>query len=143
MLVTGGADGCVHGLKLRTGERLWSYQFATGVINPSPIVDGNLVYISHGEENPEGGTIGRVTCLDASQIDPKTSSPKVVWENKKLAKRFGLATAALADGRLYVPDDASELVCFNAKNGKVLWKQKYGTVSRGAPLIAGGQALRL
>jgi outer membrane protein assembly factor BamB len=139
MLITGGADGAVHGLKVRTGERLWSYHFATGVVNPSPIVDGNLVYISHGEENPEGGTIGRVSCLDASKVDPKTKTPKVVWENRKLAKRFGLASAALADGRLYAPDDASELVCFNAKTGKVLWKQKYGTISRGAPLIAGGK----
>jgi outer membrane protein assembly factor BamB len=139
MLISGGADGCIHGLKLRTGERLWSYHFSAGVVNPSPVVDGNLVYISHGEENPEGGPIGRVVCLDASKVDPKTKKPAVVWENKKLAKRFGLASPALADGRLYVPDDASELACFNAKTGKLLWRQKYGTVSRGAPLIADGK----
>lgn len=138
-LITGGGDGAVHGFKLRTGERLWSYPFSAGVVNPSPVVDGNLVYISHGEENPEGGAIGRVICLDASQVDPKTLQPKLVWENKKLAKRFGLSSPALADGRLYMPDDASELHCFDAKTGKVLWRQKYGTVSRGAPLIADGK----
>ncbi|MGL6075852.1 MAG: PQQ-binding-like beta-propeller repeat protein [Fimbriiglobus sp.] len=139
VLISGAADGCIHGLKLRTGERLWSYHFSAGVVNPSPVVDGNLVYISHGEENPDGGPIGRVVCLDASKIDPKTKKPAVVWENKKLAKRFGLASPALAEGRLYIPEDASELSCFNAKTGKLLWRQKYGTVSRGAPLIADGK----
>ena len=139
LLISGGADGCVHALKLRTGERVWSYQFSAGVINPSPVVSGNLVYISHGEENPEGGSIGRVICLDASKVDAKTKKPALVWENKKLSRRFGLASPALADGRLDCPDDASELTCFSAKSGKVLWRQKYGTVSRGAPLIADGK----
>ena len=134
--VTGGADGYVHGFKVRTGERLWSYEFSAGVVNPSPVVAGNLVYIGHGEENPEGGPIGRVICLDVGQVDPKTREPKLVWEQKGLAKRFGLASPALADGRLYMADDASELYCFDAKTGKVLWREKYGTVSRGAPLIA-------
>ena len=139
ILITGGADGCVHAMKVRTGERVWSHHFSAGVVNPSIVVDGNLVFACHGEENPEGGPIGRAVCLDASKVDPKTKKPMLVWENKKLSKRFGLASPALADGRLYVPDDASELVCFQAKTGKVLWRTKYGTVSRGAPLIADGK----
>ena len=137
LLISGAADGCIHALKVRTGERVWSHHFSAGVVNPSPVVDGSLVYICHGEENPEGGSIGRVVCLDASQVTNK--KPKVVWDNKRLAKRFGLASPAIADGRLYVPDDASELVCFNAKDGKELWREKYGTVARGAPLIADGK----
>ena len=138
-LITGGADGYVHGFKVRTGERLWSYRFSAGVVNPSPVVDGNLVYITHGEENPEGGAIGGVVCLDASKVDAKTKVPAKVWENKRLAKRFGLASPALHEGRLYAIDDAAEIVCFEAKTGKVLWRTRYGTVSRGAPLIADGK----
>lgn len=138
-LITGGADGYVHGFKVRTGERLWSYRFSAGVVNPSPVVDGNLVYITHGEENPEGGTIGGVVCLDVSKVDAKNLTPVKVWENKRLAKRFGLASPALHEGRLYAIDDAAEMVCFEAKTGKVLWRTRYGTVSRGAPLIADGK----
>ncbi|MFO0847905.1 MAG: PQQ-binding-like beta-propeller repeat protein [Gemmataceae bacterium] len=137
LLVTGGADGCVHALKVRTGERVWSHHFSAGVVNPSPVVSGNLVYISHGEENPEGGPIGRVVCLDASQVTNK--KPKLVWENKRLGKRFGLASPAIADGRLYLPEDSSKLNCFDAKTGKRLWEVTYGTVSRGAPLVADGK----
>lgn len=136
LLITGGGDGGVHALKVRNGQLAWSYMFSAGVVNPSPVLDGTRVYISHGEENPEGGPIGRVICLDAGQVDPKTKKPKLVWEVKNLSKRFGLASGAIADGIYYVPDDSSELVAFDAANGNVLWRHKYGTFSRGAPLIA-------
>lgn len=135
LLISGGGDGYLHAFKIRTGEHLWSYRFAAGVVNGSPLVDGNLVYCHHGEENPEGGPIGRIICVDASQIDPKTKKPKLVWEFIK-GKRFGLASAALADGRLYIPDDSGELFCFDAKKGKLLWTFRYGSEVRGAPLVA-------
>jgi outer membrane protein assembly factor BamB len=138
LLISGGADGHLHAFKVRTGERVWSYRFSAGIINGSPIIDGNLVYCHHGEENPEGGPIGRVICVDASQIDPKTKAPKLVWEFNK-AKRFGLASGAISEGRLYLPDDSGELFCFDAKKGKVLWSERYGTEVRGAPLIADGK----
>ncbi|MDB5311470.1 MAG: afsK 2 [Gemmataceae bacterium] len=138
VLVSGGADGYLSAYKVRTGERLWSYKFSAGVVNGSPLVSGNLVYCHHGEENPEGGPIGRLICVDASQVDPKTKTPKLVWEYRK-ANRFGLASGALADGRLYIPDDSGELFCFSAKAGKLLWKFRYGTEVRGAPLIADGK----
>jgi outer membrane protein assembly factor BamB len=134
VLIAGGSDGALNAFKVRTGEKLWTYPFAAGAVNPAPVVDGNLVYGAHGEENPEGGAIGRVVCVDASQV--KAGKPKLVWEYRR-ANRFGLSHPALADGRLYVPDDGAELFCFNAKTGKLLWRYKYGTVSRGAPLING------
>jgi outer membrane protein assembly factor BamB len=149
LFITGGADGGLHALKVRTGEVVWSRIFGQGVINGSPIVSGNLVYCNHGEENPEGGPIGRVICVDGSQVDPATKEPKIVWDsyNRKykanrgqvLAERFGLASAALADGLLYVPSDSGELHCFRAKDGELLWKYRYGTEVRGAPLVADGK----
>jgi len=136
LLISGGADGVLHAMKVRTGEMVWSYHFASGCINPSPVVDGNFVYCCHGEPNPEGGGEGRVICLDASELTNK--KPKLVWQYKR-ANRFGLGSPALHAGKLYVPDDGGELFCFDAKKGKVLWKYKYGTVARGAPLIADGR----
>jgi outer membrane protein assembly factor BamB len=136
LLVTGGADGCLHALKVRTGERVWSAHLSTGVINPSPVIDGNFVYVCHGEENPGGGSLGRVTCFDMSQVT--AGKPKVVWDNKNLSRRFGLASPAIADGKLYIPEDGGELYCFDAKTGKQKWKYKYGTVARGAPLVCNG-----
>ncbi len=138
LMITGGADGGVHAFQVRTGKRVWSYTIARGVINPSPVVNGDYVYISHGEENPEGGTagLGRVVCLDAGNI--RAGKPDLVWDFRK-GIRFGLASLAFADGLLYVPDDGAKLYCFDGKTGKNLWKYSYGTVSRGAPLIADGK----
>ena len=133
LMVAGGADGYVHAFKVRTGERVWSYQFSDGVVNPSPVVDGNYMWICHGEENPEGGPLGRIICLDMAKMT--NDKPTLVWE-KIYGKRYGLASPALADGRLYVPDDAADLFCLNAKTGKLLWREKFGTVARGAALIA-------
>jgi outer membrane protein assembly factor BamB len=149
LLISGGGDGGLHALKVRTGEHVWSKSFAKGVINGSPIVSGNLVFCTHGEENPEGPPIGRVFCVDGSQVDPKTKEPKVVWDsfrrpykanrNQPLAERFGLASAALADGLLYCPSDTGELYCFRAKDGEMLWKYRYATEVRGSPLVADGK----
>jgi outer membrane protein assembly factor BamB len=135
LLISGGADGALHAFKVRTGERVWSYRFGAGVVNGSPIVDGNLVYCHHGEDNPEGGALGRVICVDAAQVDAKTKQPKLVWEYRR-ANRFGLASGALYNGKLLLPDDSGELFCFDAKKGKQLWKYRYATEVRGAPLVA-------
>lgn len=144
ILISGGADGGVHAFQVATGKRVWSFPFCALVVNPSPVVDGNLVYISHGEDNlPDeaegkgGSALGKIVCLDASQIT--NGKPKVVWEYSK-GVRWGLSSMAIHDGKLYVPDDFAKLYCFDAKKGgKELWKYSYGTVSRGAPLIADGK----
>lgn len=141
LLISGGADGALTAYHVRTGKPVWTYMCCSGVINPAPVVDGNFVYICHGEENPEGASagLGRVVCVDASKIvagkGPGIGKPTVVWEYKR-GIRFGLASPAIAGGKLYIPDDAAKLYCFDAKNGKQLWKYNYGTVSRGAPVIA-------
>ncbi len=148
LLISGAADGAVHALKVRTGERVWSYVFGAKVVNPSPVVsvDGK-VYVAHGDENIEGAPIGRVVCLDAAVI--KDKQPALVWDTFRrkykqnngnfLSKRFGLSSPALADGMLFIPDDGGEMHVFDAKGGELLWRWKFGTVSRGAPLVAGGK----
>src|SRR5262249_48435464 len=50
LLISGGGDGAVHAFKIRTGERVWSYVFSSGAVNCSPVIDGNLIYIGHGED---------------------------------------------------------------------------------------------
>ncbi|MCE9568180.1 MAG: PQQ-binding-like beta-propeller repeat protein [Planctomycetes bacterium] len=137
ILVSGGADGYLHAIKVRTGERVWTYQICSGAANGAPLIDGNLVYATHGDENPDGGPYGRLICLDASKID-KNGKPTVVWDFRK-SIRFGLASPAIADGRIYAPDDAGDLHCFNAKTGKPLWKYRYANEVRGSPLVADGK----
>jgi len=137
VLLSGGGDGYLHAIKLRTGERVWSYQYCSGAANPAPLVSGNYVYAVHGDDNPEGGAYGRIICLDASKLD-KNGRPALVWEFRK-SVRFGLTSPAIADGLLYAADDVGDLHCYDAKNGKELWKYRYANEVRGSPLIADGK----
>jgi outer membrane protein assembly factor BamB len=135
LLITGLADGELAALQVRTGVKVWGYQFGTNVINASPVMEGTLVYCTHGEENPDVGEKGRVICVDAADVTD--GRPKLVWEAVGITA--GLASPLLHDGRLYVPDDGAMLHCFDAKTGKKLWKYKYGRLARGAPVWADGK----
>jgi outer membrane protein assembly factor BamB len=135
LLITGLADGELVAMQVHTGLKAWGYQFGANVINASPVMEGSLVYCTHGEENPDVGEKGRVICVDAASVTD--GRPKLVWE--AIGVTAGLASPLLHDGRLYVPDDGATLHCFDAKTGKKLWKQKYGRNARGAPVWADGK----
>jgi outer membrane protein assembly factor BamB len=137
LMIAGTNVGELVALQVRTGVKVWGFQVAAKALNTAPLVDGNLVYASHGEENPgdSSGVRGRVVCLDAGTI--VNGEPKLVWE--KIGVRSGLASSLIHDGRLYVPDDGATLYCFDAKTGNQLWRHKYGLVSRGAPVWADGK----
>ena len=138
LLISGGADGAVHALKVNTGEKVWSYTFATGVINPSPVVKDNLVYITHGEENEDIPDRGRVICLDAGKV--KDGKPTLVWEYKE-GLIAGYTSPILHEGRLYVCEDNGRMFCFDAATGKSLWRRpfKYGLLARGSGVWADGK----
>ncbi|MCC6419862.1 MAG: PQQ-binding-like beta-propeller repeat protein, partial [Gemmataceae bacterium] len=135
LLISGTSDGAVAALKVRTGELVWNYPFSASAINSSPVVDGNLVYIGHGDENPDNNIQGRVVCLDASQVT--NGKPKLVWQKDGVKCRY--ASPIVHDGLLYVPDDIAMLFCFDARTGKQLWRFPYGRNARGSPVLADGK----
>jgi outer membrane protein assembly factor BamB len=137
LLVSGAADGSVFAIKVRTGEPVWRYiPFSISPINSSPVIDGNFVYIGHGEESPDNNEQGRVVCLDASQI--KDGSPKLEWQVDGIHARY--ASPIINEGRLYMPDDGGRLYCLDAKSGKQIWKFNYGRgETRGSPVFADGK----
>ena len=122
LLISGGADGSVYAIKVRTGEPVWRYVYSSSPINTSPVVDGNFVYIGHGEESPDTSVQGRVICLDASQVEKK--QPKLVWKEDGIVCRY--ASPIIDAGRMYVPDEGCRLFCLDAKTGKKLWRYNFG-----------------
>jgi outer membrane protein assembly factor BamB len=137
LLISGGADGSVFAIKVRTGEPVWRYtNFSVSPINSSPVVDGHFVYIGHGEESDGTSDLGRVICLDASQIEK--GEPKLHWQVDRIKARY--ASPIIHEGRLYMPDDGGRLYCLDAKTGKLLWKYNYGVGEvRGSPVFADGK----
>ncbi len=134
VLVSGAGDGAVSAMRVRTGEMLWTFKMCNWSVNCSPVVDGNLVYIGHGEQNNDG-TSGQVFCLDASKVEK--GEPKVVWKVNGIKAKF--TSPILHEGLLYITNDGGELYCLDAKTGKEVWTFNYGTDSKGSPLWADGK----
>ncbi len=135
LLVTGSSDGALHAFKVRTGEHVWSHPLGARAINAGPVVDGNLVYCCHGEENEDTNVQGRVICVDASKV--VDGKPALVWKRDGI--KAGFETPIILDGRLYVADDKARLFCLDAKTGKTLWEFKYGRTARGSPVWGDGK----
>jgi outer membrane protein assembly factor BamB len=137
LIISGGADGDVFAMKLATGEKVWNYSFGTGAINCSPVVDGSYVYIGHGEESPDTNELGRIICLDASQVE--NGRPKLVWKKDQIKARYASPALDPQSGRLYFPDEMGKLFCFDAKTGKQFWRFNFGRNARGSPVLADGK----
>jgi len=137
LMIVGGADGGLFAMKVATGEKVWSFQLSTGAINSAPVVDGNLIYMGHGVENPDNNIQGRVVCLDASKVE--NGKPALVWKRDGIKAPF--ASPILHEGRLYMPEFTGRLHCLSAADGKSLWKRPfaYGREARGSPVYADGK----
>src|SRR5262249_35550566 len=105
-----------------------------GAVNCSPVVQGDRVYIGHGEEN-ENNTQGRVICLDGATVED--GKPKLVWQVDGIKAKF--AAPVLHEGRLYIPNEAGVLFCLDADTGKELWTYEYGKNTKGSPVWADGK----
>jgi outer membrane protein assembly factor BamB len=134
LLISGGGDGGVHAFKVRTGEKVWSYIMCNGAVNCSPVVQGNRVYIGHGEEN-ENGTQGQVYCFDGAAVSG--GKPRVIWKVDGIKVKF--ASPLLHEDRLYVCDEVGKMYCLEANSGKLLWDFAYGRNTKGSPVWADGK----
>jgi outer membrane protein assembly factor BamB len=141
LLIAGNADGAVYALKVRTGEKVWGCVLSKRGINVSPVVEGNRVYIGHSEENvyptdPAVPLMGSIVCIDATGKGDVTKT-HIQWKHDGID--FGYASPLLVDGKLYCVDNAANMHCLAATDGKTLWTHKLGTVGKGSPVWADGK----
>ncbi len=132
LLIAGAADGHVYGMKVRTGETVWSFKLSKRGINPSIVVEDHRVYVMHSEENYTTTEMGSVICIDGGKTGDITDSG-TIWRNDGITA--GYASPALANGRLYVLDNAATLHCFDSKTGAKHWEHECGRVGKGSPTV--------
>jgi outer membrane protein assembly factor BamB len=136
LLIDGNADGGIYALRVNTGEKVWAFPLSKRGINASVVVDGNMVYASHSEENVDGSTaMGRVVALDASQVTE--GKPKEVWRAEGFTGGYG--SPILYQGVLYPVDNSANLAAFDAKTGERLWTYNLGIAQRASPVFADGK----
>jgi hypothetical protein len=147
MLIFGSGDGGVWAFQPRTGVPIWSCQFCNRGINTSPVVEGDMVYIGHSEENPGDrvsiiGAFGAINGLTRTQPGPlgmDITKSAVRWKKEEV--KVGKSSPLVLDGRVYALDDGNALFTFDVATGKPVGKRPpiKGTMSRASLLYADGK----
>jgi outer membrane protein assembly factor BamB len=134
LLIAGLGDGGIHAIKPQTGERVWSFMAAKRAINTGVAVNGNDVFVSHGDENLAGNELGLIAAIDGSQTgDIKTTR----WAVQGM--EFGYSSPVTDGKYLYQIDNGSQLVAFDVATGKETWSQSLGILQKAPPVLADGK----
>jgi len=136
MLIGGNSDGRCYAIQSRNGQPLWGFRLSERGINVSPVTDGKLVYIAHGEENIDNLAFGRVQCIDGTERGDITETHGI-WRVDGIEARF--SGLLVHDGILYVMADDGVLYAFDSQTGDKLWHHVLGTVGKGSPVWADGK----
>ncbi len=136
LLIAPNADGAIHALKVRTGEKVWTFSLSKRGLNVSPVVSGNRVYVGHSEENIDTAQLGRIVCIDATGTGDVTKTHEV-WRVDAVTVEY--CSLAIHDGRLYAIDNSANLMSIDADTGKEIYRHNLGTVGKGSPVWADGK----
>lgn len=135
-LIGGNCDGHVYSLNARTGKPLWSFKMSLRGLNTTPVVVGDYVYMSHGEDNFDNTEFGRVQCIDATGTGDVTDTHGV-WRVDGV--KAGYTALVAHDGMLFVVADLGNMYCYDTKTGEELWVHDLGTVGKGSPIWGDGK----
>jgi outer membrane protein assembly factor BamB len=136
LVLGGGADGWLYAMRARTGEPKWRFQVSQRGLNSPVAVVGDMIVAAHGEENVDGGSMGRAVLIDGTGTGDVTKTHER-WRAGDLLISFAAPT--VKDGRVYLVDISANLHALDEKTGKPLWTQSLGTLGRSAPVWADGK----
>ncbi len=137
MLIGGNSDGGIYAMNARTGQPIWGFKLSLRGLNSSPVAEGNLVFISHGEDNVDNTEFGRIQCIDATAGTGDITETGGVWRIDGI--KAGYTGLLVKDGILYVVADTGNMFAYDSKTGNQLWEHNLGTVGKGSPVWADGK----
>jgi outer membrane protein assembly factor BamB len=140
MFVCGGGDGAVYGVKVNTGEPVWTYPMSKRGVNPGVVMKGNIAYVSHQEENLDISQMGHLAAIDATAKGPigkESNKDKIKWAITNF--QLGPASPVIDGERLYQVDAGANLFAFDINSGKELWVKNLGTIQKASPVLADGK----
>ncbi len=88
-----------------------------------PVFHEGRVYVAIGQSPLHGDGQGCLSCVDAA-------TGTKVWDSRLLER--SLATPAIAEGLLYIPDCTGNLHCFDAGTGEQYWMHSLESKTWGA-----------
>jgi outer membrane protein assembly factor BamB len=136
LIIVGGADGAVYGIKAQTGEPVWNCPITKRGINNCAVINGTTVFASHSEENLDTNEMGLIIAIDATGKGT-LGKGNIKWSVNGI--RGGYSSPIVDGDRLYQIDDSANLFAFDINTGKEVWKQTLGTLQRASPVLADGK----
>ena len=136
LVLGGGADGWLYALRARTGELKWRFHAGEKGLNSPVAVVGDRVIVTHGEENIDWGSLGRIAAIDGTGTGDVTKTHER-WRVGDICATFAAPTAH--GGFVYVLDNSANLHAIEEKTGKLVWSLTLGTIGRAAPVWADGK----
>jgi outer membrane protein assembly factor BamB len=136
MFFSGGSDGAMHGLKVNTGEKVWSWKVSQRGLNTAALGVGDDIIVTHSEENVGTSEMGMVAAVPmASKGDLTDKDAR--WLIRGI--QAGYASPVTDGERLYVLDNGAVLFAIDLKSGKELWHEQLGTIAKASPVYADGK----
>lgn len=116
----------VWGLNPESGKLRWFVQTEiAGNVSPTPIVDGDVIYI----------TGGRPVASHAIRVGGKgdMTSSNVLWTSRSGSY---VATPLLHDGHLFWFDDRGQAFCQRSSDGEIVYRERVPELSGGRPVYS-------
>ena len=115
-LYVGLAGGHLSKVDARTGDAIWKYQMCIGGMSSSPLLYEGAVIATHGKENLDSSTLGRMISLTTEGV------PTENWRNDEISAFT--SSPVLVGDRVYQTTQKGELASIDAATGRTLWKEK-------------------
>jgi outer membrane protein assembly factor BamB len=125
------ASSAAYGYDARTGEQVWNMTISGHSTSTSPVYGHGLVYFSTGY----GGT--ELLAINPGGQGDVTDS-NVVWRHQS-EQMPNMPSPLLVDDLLYTIGNKSDVTCFDAKTGEVVWEERVGGNFMASPVYADGK----
>jgi outer membrane protein assembly factor BamB len=144
-VVNAQGDGWIRGYEATTGKKLWEFDTnpkdsvwpkTRNEVISTPVVVGDVVYISNGQDPEHGEGVGHAYAIDATKRGDITKTGQI-WHYGDI--RRSISTGALLNGILFYSDFSGFLHAVDAKSGKQIWKHDMFAAIWGSPMVIDGK----
>ena len=113
-----------------TGKELWKISMKGFSIIPRPVFAGGLLYVVTDCSRPQLWAL-------KPRVNKGKSTAKVIWKITKDAPQR--SSIMVLDDLIYGMTHRGYVLCYEAKTGRTVWKQRIGSAYSASPIYADGR----
>lgn len=119
----------IGGYDPQTGKELWRLSGGGDIPVPTPVVANDLIYITSNHRPQQPIFFIKIDATgDISLADGATANDSIVWSRRNRGNY--MQTPLVVGDYLYCCADNGVLTCYDAKNGKTIYRKRLGRGGR-------------